>query len=362
MHAETLQKLNDALLAAVDAAKSAEELEAVEIRFLGRKGELTNVLRQLSALTDEERRVVGKQANDIKTEAERRIASARERLLASAASDAADRERIDVTEPGIRPPQGHLHMTTQAIREITGIFDRIGFARIREKEVDWDWYAFEALNMPPDHPARDEWETFFMDAPVNKKWGKMILTPHTTNGTARMLAERAKQLREAKDGEIRAVNISKTYRRQMDVTHLPMFHQFDGVYVATGVSLAHLRGVLDYFVQAFFGPTRKIRLRPFHFRFTEPSFEIDVSCGVCDGTGMGTDKQKCRTCKRGWLELGGAGMLHPNVLKAAGIDPKKYSGLAFGWGVERTYMMKEGMRLDDIRVMYKNDLRFLEQF
>ncbi len=360
MREDKLSALERDLKKAVDTAETIEALEAAETRFLGRKGEITGVLRQLGSLSDEERRDIGSRANDVKAEGERRIAAARERLLAQHASSAADRERLDVTEPGIRPPQGHLHITTQAIREITSIFDRIGFARIRERESDWDWYAFEALNMPPDHPARDEWETFFMDAPVNDKWGKMILTPHTTNGTARILAEQAKSLKEGNG--IRAVNISKTYRRQMDITHLPMFHQFDGVLVDEGISLAHLRGVLDYFARTFFGPTRQIRLRPFHFRFTEPSFELDVSCGVCGGTGIGVDKQKCRTCKRGWLELGGAGMLHPNVLKAAGIDPQKYSGLAFGWGVERTYMMKEGMQLDDIRIMYKNDLRFLEQF
>ena len=371
MLAETLQALKKRLLAEVDAATSLEELEAVETRFLGRKGEITGVLRQLGALSDEERRTIGGVANDIKLEAERRISAARSRLSSAHASSAAERERLDVTEPGIRPPQGHLHVTTQAIREFTAIFDRIGFARTRYQEVDWDWYALEALNMPLDHPARDEWETFFMDAPAfvplrgtsagrPASESKMILTPHTTNGTARILEEQASSL--ATGNGIRSVNISKTYRRQMDVTHLPMFHQFDGVYVDKGVSLAHLRGVLDYFATSFFGPERKIRMRPFHFRFTEPSFEIDVSCGVCGGSGVGTDKLKCRTCKRGWLELGGAGMLHPNVLKAADIDPKKYSGLAFGWGVERTYMMKEGMHLDDLRIMYKNDLRFLEQF
>jgi phenylalanyl-tRNA synthetase alpha chain len=361
MLSDQLRRLQDQMLSALDHVKSLEELDAVEIKFLGRKGELTGILRQLGGLSEEERRDVGALANEIKVEGGIRTTAIRARLSSADASSAVERERIDVTEPGIRPPQGHLHVTTQAIREFTAIFDRIGFARTRYPEVDWDWYAFEVLNMPGDHPARDEWETFFMEAPVDKKWGKMILTPHTTNGTARILAERAASLQ--KKGEaIKAVNISKTYRRQIDVTHLPMFHQFDGVFVDQGVSLAHLRGVLDYFATSFFGPERKIRMRPFHFRFTEPSFEIDVSCGVCGGSGIGADKAKCRTCKRGWLELGGAGMLHPNVLKAAGIDPKVYSGLAFGWGVERTYMMKEGMRLDDIRIMYKNDIRFLEQF
>jgi phenylalanyl-tRNA synthetase alpha chain len=182
----------------------------------------------------------------------------------------------------------------------------------------------------------------------------MVLTPHTSNA----------QVRELQRGAfpVRMISIGKTYRRQSDVTHAPMSHQFEGLYVDKGVAITHLRGVLDYFAKSFFGPDRKTRLRPFHFRFTEPSFEIDISCGVCGGTGLGADRQKCRVCKRGWLELGGAGMVHPNVLKAGGVDPKKYSGFAFGWGVERTYMMKEGMRLDDIRLLYKNDIRFLKQF
>lgn len=355
---DTLKALQADLAKAVSAASSLAELEAVEIRFLGRKGEITGVLRQLGELSGDERKKIGAEANKVKEAGEALITEARERLSSSAADAVAETEWMDVTEPGIRPLEGHLHITTHAIREISAIFERIGFTRVRYPEADWDWYAFEALNMPPDHPARDEWETFFMDAPQGKK-GKMILTPHATNGTARILEDQAGALKRGEG--IRAINIAKTYRRQSDMTHVPMFHQFDGVYVGKGVSLAHLRGVLDYFVKQFFGADREARIRPFHFRFTEPSFEVDVSCGICGGTGL-LDGAKCRTCKRGWLELGGAGMLHPNVLKAAGIDPVKYSGLAFGWGVERTYMMKEGTQMDDVRTLYKNDLRFLEQF
>ncbi|MDO8583863.1 MAG: phenylalanine--tRNA ligase subunit alpha [bacterium] len=349
-------KIQALALAADQALKKAETLadvEALEIRFVGRKGELTAMLKELGGVAPEERREIGGLANDVKVTIEQKIAEARARLSVGALKEKLSAEREDVTEPGVRPPEGHLHLMTQAIREITDIFARAGFVRTRYPEVEWDWYAFEALNMPADHPARDEWETFFMDAPPSSKWGKMVLTPHATSGTARNLAE--------KDLPIRSINISKTYRRQIDVTHVPMFHQFDGCYVDKGVSVAHLRGVLDYFARSFFGPDRKTRLRPFHFRFTEPSFEIDVSCGVCNGTGL-VNGTKCRTCKQGWLELGGCGMLHPNVLKAAGIDPEVYSGLAFGWGVERTYMMKEGMQLDDIRILYKNDLRFIKQF
>lgn len=337
----------------VKLAKTLEEIEALSIRFLGRKGELTGLLRGLADVTAEERPKLGNIANEIKTTIEAALTEARERLAGGAMAEKMASEWADVTETGTAVPSGHTHLVNQAIREITSIFDRAGFVRVRYPEVEWDWFAFEALNMPSDHPARDEWETFFMDAPVSSAMGKMLLTPHGSSCTARVLAER--QL------PIRVVNISKDYRRQMDVTHVPMFHQFDGTFVDKNVSLTNLIGILDYFVKAFFGSERKTRLRPFHFRFTEPSFEIDVSCGVCQGSGR-VNGQKCRTCKAGWLELGGAGMLHPNVLKAAGIDPTKYSGLSFGWGVERTYMMKEGMQLDDLRTIYRNDERFLRQF
>ncbi len=353
MLTDKLEALRDGLEKALGKVDGLAKLDEIETAFLGRKGELTNVLRQLGGIPADERKVVGTRANEIKAEAEGWIAAARERLSSAAASAVGETERVDVTEPGIRPPEGHLHPMTQATMEIVEIFNRIGFARVRHPEVDWDWYAFESLNLPKDHPARDEWETFFLDAPESKM-GKMVLTPHTSNAHVREL--------ERHELPVRMINIAKCYRRQIDVTHVPMFHQFEGLYVDTNVSIADLRGVFDYFVRAFFGPDRVTRLRPHHFRFTEPSFEVDISCGVCGGTGVGADRQKCRVCKRGWLELGGAGMVHPNVLKAAKLDPKKVNGFAFGWGLERTWMMKSGVKLDDIRVLYKNDLRFLKQF
>jgi len=229
---------------------------------------------------------------------------------------------------------------------------------VRHPEVDWDRYAFESLNLPKDHPARDEWETFFIasDQPeqiAEGKKGKIVLTPHTSNG----------QVREMEKGHlpIRMMNINKTYRRQSDVSHAPMFHQFEGLMIDKDVTISELKGVIDFFVKQFFGTERLVRLRPFHFRFTEPSFEIDISCAVCKGTGqLGNDR--CRLCKEGWHELGGAGMVHPNVLKAGGIDREVHTGFAFGFGVERTMMMKSGLNIDDIRILYKNDLRFLEQF
>ncbi len=337
----------------VRTVATLERLEELRVAYLGRKGELAELLKGLATATAEERPRLGALANEMKQRIEASFASADQALRTAASASQLAGEKEDVTEPGMRPPQGHLHLVSEAIREISAIFEKIGFTRTRHPEVDWDHFAFEALNMPKDHPARDEWETFFVDAPVSETHGKMVLTPHTSNG----------QVREMLRGElpIRMINIAKTYRRQSDATHVPMFHQFEGLFVDKQVSIAHLRGILDHFFQAFFGPTRRSRLRPFHFRFTEPSFEIDISCGICDGTGL-VDGAKCRVCKRGWLELGGAGMVHPNVLKAGGIDPDVYSGFAFGWGVERTYMMKEGIKVDDIRILYKNDLRFLQQF
>ncbi len=338
-----LRQLMNNARADVAAASSLDDIDAIDIRYLGRKGELAGLMKEMAGVSAEDRPKIGALANEVKVTIEKTIKDKRDQLAGSAIGAILEAEREDVTEPGMKMSDGHLHLVSQAIREFTEIFERAGFQRVRPPEVDWDWYAFEALNMPKDHPARDDWETFFMDAPTSdkKQEGRMLLTPHTTNGTARLLANQKPP--------IRAMSIGKTYRRQIDLTHLPMFHQFDGVYLDKGVNLTHLLGILEYFVKTFFGPERKVRIRPHHFRFTEPSFEVDISTD----TRMG---------KNGWLELGGAGMLHPNVIKAAGLDPEEYSGLAFGWGVERTFMMKEGLQLDDIRTLYKNDLRFLKQF
>jgi len=351
---EQLEQLSKDILSSLGGVKTLAELELFENERLGRKGEFNALLKGLGALAPEERAAVGSRANVLKGEISDELAKKRATLESASAASLADTDRIDVTVPGIRPSEGHLHLVTQAIREITGIFQRVGFSRVRHPEVEWDWYAFESLNMPGDHPARDEWETFFMDAPAHPKLGKMVLTPHTSSG----------QAREMQNGKlpIRMINISKTYRRQIDVSHTPMFHQFEGLVVDRDISVTHLKGVLDYFAQEFFGPDRVTRLRPFHFKFTEPSFEVDISCGICNGTGKLDGGAKCRLCKDGWLELGGAGMTHPNVLKAGGIDPEKYGAFAFGWGVERSMMMKSGVQLDDIRELYKNDFRFLKQF
>lgn len=343
---DALKKLQEEATHTLTSVKTVDELRAFEVAYLGRKGKLTEFLKKLGSLPLEERKSVGPIANATKQSLVEAIETKRSTL--SGGSDS----MFDTTLPGIHPPEGHLHLVTQAIAEIEDIFSRIGFHRTRHPEVDTDYYAFESLNMPADHPARDDWETFFVQGTKKIQNSKfriqnLVLTPHTSNG----------QVREMEKGKlpIRMINIGKCYRRQSDISHVPMFHQFEGLYVDTNVTIAHLKGVIEYFVHQFFGVTRSYRLRPFHFRFTEPSFEIDISCDVCGGEG-------CRLCKEGWLELGGAGMVHPNVLKAGKIDPKKYNGFAFGWGVERTYMMKEGLKIDDIRLLYKNDLRFLEQF
>ncbi|MFA5047679.1 MAG: phenylalanine--tRNA ligase subunit alpha [Patescibacteria group bacterium] len=331
--------------------KSHEDLEILENKFLGRKnGLLNNVLKGLKEVAREEVAEIGALANELKEYIVEELAGMRGQL--SGGDDAAT---FDFTLPGNVPEIGHLHLVTEAIREISSIFEKIGFQRERYPEVEWDYYAFEALNMPSDHPARDEWETFFIDRlPINKKYGQRILTPHTSSG----------QVREMEKGAlpIRMMNISKCYRRQIDVSHVPMFHQFEGLVVDKDINITHLKGTIDYFVKKFFGADRTIRLRPHHFQFTEPSFEVDISCGLCHGTGKLSDGSNCRMCKEGWLELAGAGMVHPNVLKFGGVDPEKYSGFAFGWGVERCYTMKAGLNIDDIRLLYKNDLRFNQQF
>lgn len=341
---------NDAI-SLILSTQDKKELEEIRIQFLGRNGSLTLAMKEIAKLPMGEKPQMGKLINEIKGIIENTIS---EKLSTLNSQLPTHHATIDVTEPGIRPPLGHLHLVTQAIEEITFIFERIGFTRVRYPEIEWDWYAFTALNFPENHPARDEWETFFIEQEADPKKGPVILTPHTTSG----------QIRELVKGKlpIKMLNIAKTYRRQSDISHTPMFHQFDGVVIGENISIAQLKGTLEYFAKSYFGQKRQTRIRPFHFQFTEPSFEVDITCGVCNGTGVLTDRNQCRLCKSGWLELGGAGMVHPNVLKNTGIDPEKFNGFAFGWGVERVALMKEGIEIDDLRLLYSNNLDFLQQF
>ena len=355
---QALQDLQTEALKVFAEAKSLQDVEAARVSFLGRKGRLADLMSQLPGLTPEEKRTAGQLANEVKQAIEGSFLAAEARIKEAEGSLKIEKEWIDVTLPGTKPSVGHLHLTTQAIDDIMSIFSKLGFVRARHPEVDWDYYAFESLNMPKEHPARDEWETFFLadpakDAVQTGDKGKVVLTPHTSNS----------QVREMEKGKlpIRMVDIGKCFRRQSSARHLSMFHQFEGLMIDEKVSVTDLRGVFDFFVKRFFGENTKTRLRPYHFRFTEPSFELDISCTVCAGEGF-VNGAKCKLCKGGWLELGGAGMVHPNVLKAGGLDPKKYNGFAFGWGVERTAMMRSGVNIDDIRLMYRNDLRFLNQF
>jgi phenylalanyl-tRNA synthetase alpha chain len=326
--------------------------------FFGKKGSFTAVAALMSEVVPAERKAFGQWLNQVKTEIETKLAD----LDQQTAGQKTESAWIDWTIPGILPAVGHLHPVSHAIESVTRIFEKVGFTRVRYPEVDWDWYAFESLNMPKNHPARDEWETFFVETPASSKKGKVVLTPHTSNGQVREM-ERLKS-----KPPIRMINIARCYRRQQDATHTQMFHQFEGLVVDKGITIQHLKGTLDYFAESFYGPGTKSRIRPFHFQFTEPSFEVDFSCHVCGGTGQVADsesdtgKRKCRFCKSGWHEVGGAGMVHPNVLKAGGIDSEVYTGFAFGWGVERTYTLKPGLQIDDIRLFYSGEPAFLRQF
>jgi phenylalanyl-tRNA synthetase alpha chain len=340
---DQLLSLKNNALSLILETNNTKDLAEFRIQFLGRNGELTQLLKGLPKVPAEERPEVGRLANEVKNIIEDTLKE-KELELGKKKSHAAT---IDVTEPGILPPLGHLHLVTEAIREITEIFGRIGFSRVRYPEVEWDWYAFESLNFPENHPARDDWETFFIKQKPDGKKGPVVLTPHTSSGQVREM--------EKKVLPIKMLNIAKCYRRQSDVSHAPMFHQFEGLVVGENISIKHLKGTLDFFVKSYFGKDRVARIRPYHFQFTEPSFEVDISCGVCLGKG-------CKLCKEGWLEIGGAGMVHPNVLRHGGVDPNKYTGFAFGWGVERVLMMKEGIEIDDLRLLYSNDLDFLKQF
>jgi len=334
-------------------------------KYFGKRGLFTQLAKQIRYLPLEKRGQAGKLLNQIKR-------TLTEKMSSSVSLSSVSSKAIDFSLPGNKPKVGHLHPITQAINQISRIFERIGFIRVRYPEVDWDWYVFESLNMPPNHPARDEWETFFIDKPDTTgdisydatqptkrhpqtiHGGKLVLTTHTSNGQVREMERLGKP-------PIRMINIARCYRRQQDATHTQMFHQFEGLVIDKNITIQHLKGTLDYFAKEFYGPKAKSRIRPFHFRFTEPSFEVDFSCHICHGTGMVNGK-KCKLCKSGWHEVGGAGMVHPNVLKAGGIDPEQYTGFAFGWGVERTYTLREGLNIDDIRYFYNNKIKFLEQF
>jgi phenylalanyl-tRNA synthetase alpha chain len=358
--ADLLKDLEALSLAAGDAvARAADEkaLEDLRVRFLGKKGELSAVLRGMGQLPAEERPRVGEVANRVKEEVERLLEAARERLAGAKLEAELAGPPIDVTLPPRRLlPRGHRHPITRATEEIAAIFARLGYEVASGPEIELDWYNFEALNIPPDHPARDMQDTFYADESTLRHGvepGTVLLRTHTSPVQIRAM----KRIGEP---PVRIICPGRVYRSDYDQTHSPMFHQIEGLCVDEGITFADLKGTLAAFARAYFGPGTRTRFRPSYFPFVEPGAEVDVSCSICGGTGK-KDGRRCGTCKEtGWLEVLGSGMVHPKVLENGGIDPKRYTGFAFGMGVERMAMLRYG--IDDLRLYFENDLRFLGQF
>jgi phenylalanyl-tRNA synthetase alpha chain len=331
-----LQDIEKQALEQISAADSKEALESVAVSFLGRKGLLTAFLRNIPSLPVDERPAAGKNGNLLKIKLEKAIRQARSGLEADAAGDA---EGIDITLPGRMVKKGALHPVTQVIDEICGIFLRLGFDIAEGPEVETDYYNFEALNIPPYHPARDMQDTFYVSE-------KIVLRTHTSGSQPRVM--------EKSEPPVRIISPGKVFRCDSDLTHTPMFHQVEGLMVDKNVSFGDLKGVLTTFAQQFFDKDTSLRFRPSFFPFTEPSAEVDIRCVMCKGEG-------CRVCSNtGWIEILGAGMVHPAVFENVGYDTQKYTGFAFGLGMERVAMLKYG--IDDIRKYFENDMRFLGQF
>ncbi len=357
---DRLNAMLDSARKEIGAAAEPNAVEQLRVKYLGKKGELSAVLSGMGKLPPDERRSLGEVANRVKAEIEQLL----EEAVARAEEKRLEAEllgpRVDVTLPGRARPYGRRHPVSRTLEDIVRTFSRLSFDVASGPEIELDWYNFEALNMPPDHPARDMQDTFYVDAAsvhvepghelgtfrVGEGGSPVLLRTHTSPVQIRTMLKHKPPLRIVAPGRV--------YRRDSDVTHTPMFHQVEGLLVDEDVTFAELKGTLDAFVKAFFGSSVRTRFRPSFFPFTEPSAEVDISCLVCGGKG-------CRVCKgSGWLEVLGAGMVHPNVFKASGYDPEQVTGFAFGMGVERIAMLR--YRIDDLRLMFENDARFLEQF
>lgn len=340
---DLIKELKDIELDAKKAfaeVKNLDELEDLRVKFLGKKGMITDVLRQMGKIPAEERPIIGQKANRLKEELNNVLQSKKEELQELERKERLDEEKIDVTLPGIRPTMGHVHPLTKVTNRIKEIFIGLGFEIAEGPEVESEYNNFEALNIPAHHPARDLQDTFYID-------DKYLLRTHTSPVQVRTMA--------AQRPPIRIIAPGKVYRSdELDASHSPIFHQVEGLVIDKNISFSDLKGTIELFVKSLYGEKRKIRFRPSYFPFTEPSAEVDVSCNVCGGKG-------CSLCSyTGWLEIMGSGMVHPNVLEMAGIDPYKYSGFAFGMGLDRIALLKYG--IDDIRLLYENDKRFLHQF
>ena len=335
---EKLQSIKAQALAAIEA--DGADLEQIRIQYLGKKGELTAVLRGMGALTAEERPIIGQVANEVRAEIEASLKVKAEAQQNAELEKRLISEKIDVTMPAKVSAPGKLHPLIQVQRTIEDIFIGMGFSIAEGPEVEYDYYNFQALNIPENHPARDTQDTFYITENI-------LLRSQTSPVQVRTM--------EHQKPPIRIISPGRVYRSDaVDATHSPLFHQIEGLVVDKGITMGDLKGMLETFAKTLFGNNTKLRFRPHHFPFTEPSAEVDVSCFVCGGNG-------CRVCKNeGWIEILGAGMVHPYVHSNCGIDPEEYSGFAFGMGVERIAMKYYG--IDDMRLLYENDTRFLEQF
>ena len=339
---ERIERLRTEALAAIRAAKSLAELDAVRVKYLGKKGAFTAILRGMGNVSKEERPTIGKIVNIAKAKVEAAIEKQNGALKADALKARLVSEKIDVTLPGRANTLGHLHPLTQTLERIKDIFFRMGFSVEEGPEIEKDYYNFEALNLPKDHPARDMQDSFYITEDI-------LMRSQTSPVQARTMEKN-----EA-NAPIRMIAPGRVYRRdEYDATHSPMFTQVEGLVIDKGITLADLKGTLELFLHQIFNDDIGVRFRPSFFPFTEPSAEVDISCVMCHGKG-------CRVCKgTGWLEILGSGMVHPHVLEMSGYDPKKVSGFAFGMGVERIAMLSYGV--DDLRLFYDNDMRFLRQF
>jgi len=344
---QQLEELKLNSLQELEGIDHIKELEAWRVRYLGKKSELTKILRSLATFPFEERKAVGAFANEVKAKLEGSLEQKGQILRERQLTTTAKEEHIDITLPGRPFPVGRLHPITQTLHEICDIFVSMGFQVVEGPEVEWDYYNFEALNIPKEHPARDTMSTSWVDFETDSGERPMLLRTHTTSVSARII--------ETMQPPIRVVEPGRVYRYEAsDATHTPMFYQIDGQVVDKGITMAELKGTLYEFARRFFGEDRKVRFRCDYFPFVEPGVEMAIECLVCGGKG-------CRLCgNTGWIEILGAGMTHPQVLERGGLDPEVYTGFAFGMGIERLPMLRYG--IDDIRLFYGSDLRFLRQF
>ncbi len=339
-----LQNLEKDLEKALQEITSLQDVEAQRVNFLGRKGHLAQIMSRLPELAPEERPAFGQAANAVKAKLTQMLEE--RKSFMENAKENAFLAGFDPTIPGRAPWQGSLHPITRAMEEVCQVFQNMGYEIVVGPEVDTDFHCFEALNMPPEHPARDMQDTLYIE-------DKVVLRTHTSTMQVRTMLERKPPMAVIAPG--------KVYRRDSDVTHTPMFHQIEGLLVDKNVTLTDLRGTLTAFIQTIFGKNTKVRFRPSFFPFTEPSVEVDMSCTQCGGKGHLKDNTPCRICKTtGWLEILGSGMVDPAVFEAVGYDPKEVSGFAFGLGVERIAMLKYG--INDLRMNFENDMRYLSQF